>query len=628
MAINKNNKNNNRNTNSAAAKAKAKEHTKHIKQQLKEEVATGLIDGVFVYTGPLSVTEFASKVGKSTADILKFFFNQGLMMNQNMMLSEEQMGELALEFGFDFKKEESLTKENIFEQLQVADKPEDLVDRAPIVTIMGHVDHGKTTLLDSMRNADVAASEAGGITQAIGAYQVVHSSGKKITFIDTPGHEAFTEMRSRGANATDIVILIVAADDGVMPQTEEAIDHAKMAEVPIIVFVNKCDKPGADPEKVKVELMNYGLVAEEYGGDIPFILGSAKEKQGLEELQETILFISEIKDYRANPNKFASGVVLEAHLDKSRGPVASILVQSGTLEMRDMVVAGGAFGAIKNMENENHKKVLKAEPSRPVVIFGLNSVPNAGDKFIVMNDEKMARQIAEAQIDKKRAAEQQSKQAFTLDQIKNHIDQGELKNINVIIKADTQGSVEALKGSLAKIDIAGVKLNVIRGSVGAISNSDITLAMASSAIVYGFNVRPDASVRRKAEEDGVDIRLHNIIYKVIEELEDAAKGMLDPIIEEVVLGQAEVRALFRHTDIGVIAGFHVVDGMIPRNARIRILRDGIVAYTGEISSLKHQKEDIKEAKIGSEGGLTIKNFNDIKEGDIIEAYKEEIKKSV
>ncbi|WP_031543163.1 translation initiation factor IF-2 [Mesoplasma photuris] len=609
------------------AKQKAKQHTNQIKQQLKEEVATGLVDGVFVFTEALSVGDFATKIGKNAADILKFFFSQGTIMNQNMILSEEQMGELAIEFGFDFKKEEVLTKENILDQLtQVEDKPEDLKERPPIVTIMGHVDHGKTTLLDSMRNADVAAGEAGGITQAIGAYQVTHSSGKKITFIDTPGHEAFTEMRSRGANATDIVILIVAADDGVMPQTEEAIDHAKMAGVPIVVFVNKIDKPGADPEKVKSELMRYNLVAEEFGGDIPFIEGSAKQKIGLDKLQETLLLIAEINEYKANPNKFASGVVLEAHLDKAKGPVASVLIQQGTLEIKDTVIAGGTFGSIKNMENEHNKKVLKAEPSKPVVIYGLNEVPNAGDKILVMNDEKMARQIAEAQAEKQKQAERQSKQIFSLDSIKKYIDEGELKNINIIVKADTQGSVEALKGSLSKIDIAGVKLSIIRASVGAITNSDITLAGAGSAIVYGFNVRPDASVRKKAEEDGVEIRLHNIIYKVIEELEAAAKGMLDPEVVEVILGQAEIRNLFRHTAIGVIGGFHVTDGLIPRNAKIRVLRDGVVVYTGEISSLKHLKDDIKEAKIDSEGGLTIKNFNDIKEGDIIEAYKEETKK--
>ncbi|ATZ18697.1 translation initiation factor IF-2 [Williamsoniiplasma somnilux] len=610
--------------NNVAAKKRAAEHTKNIKQQLNETTATGLIDGVFVFTEPLSIADFSKKIGKPITEIVKYFFAHGVMLNQNAILNESQIGELALEFGFDFKKEEVLTKENIFEQLQVEDNPEDLTPRAPIVTIMGHVDHGKTTLLDSMRNSNVVDGEAGGITQAIGAYQVKNkATNKSITFIDTPGHEAFTEMRSRGANATDIVILIVAADDGVKPQTEEAIDHAKQANVPIIVFVNKTDKPGADPEKVKVELMNYGLVAEEFGGDIPFIFGSAKQKIGLEELQETILLIADVLDLKANAKKFASGVVLEAHLDKAKGPVASILVQAGTLNMRDVLVAGPTFGAIKDIENANGLKITSAGPSKPVVIFGLNSVPNAGDKFLVMNDEKMARSIAEAQAEKQLAAERMTKQSFTLDSIKNHIDEGELKSINVIVKADTQGSVEALKGSLMKIDVDGVKINVIRASVGAISNSDITLAAAGQAIIYGFNVRPTANVRNKADEDGVDIRLHTIIYKVIEELEAAAKGMLDPIIEEKVLGQAEVRALFRHSAIGTIAGFHVVDGVIARNSKVRILRDGVVIYTGEISSLKHQKEDIKEAKISSEGGLTIKNFNDLKEGDVIEAYKTE-----
>ncbi|UWD35229.1 translation initiation factor IF-2 [Mycoplasma cottewii] len=611
-------------------KQEAQKHTKNIKKQLKEEVSTGLIDGVFVFTETLTVADYASQINKSVSDILKHFFNQGILLNQNAMLTEEQMGELSLEFGFDFKKEASVTKENILETLlEVEDKPEDLKERAPIVTIMGHVDHGKTTLLDSIKNSNVVDTEAGGITQAIGAYQITVKNGKKITFIDTPGHEAFTEMRSRGANATDIVVLIVAADDGVMPQTEEAIDHAKLANVPIVVFVNKIDKPGADPNRVKIELMNYGLVAEEYGGDIPFIEGSAKQKINLDKLEETILLIAELQGLKANPNKFASGVVLEAHLDKAKGPVASVLVQQGTLEMRDMVVAGATFGAIKRIEDEYKHKVLRAEPSKPVVLYGLNQVPKAGDKFIVLQDEKMAREIAEAYFAKQQNAERQSRQSFGLEAIKKHIDDGDLKAINLIVKADTQGSVEALKGSLSKINIEGVKINIVRASVGAISLSDISLATTIKdglTIVYGFNVRPDATVRKKAEEDGIEIRLHNIIYKLIEELEDAAKGILDPKFKEVVLGQAEVRALFKHSDIGTIGGFYVTDGVIPRNAKIRVLRNGVVVYDGEINSLKHAKEDTKEVKQGFEGGLTIKNFNDIKEGDVFETYKlEQIK---
>ncbi|ATZ17194.1 translation initiation factor IF-2 [Williamsoniiplasma luminosum] len=624
---NNNNNNNHKNNNKLAQKKRVQQHTKQIKQQLKETVETGLIDGVFVYTKPLSMSDFAKEVNKPITEIIKYYFSQGMMLNQNTTLSDEQMGELALHFGFDFKKEQNLTKENIFEQFQTPDKPEDLKVRPPVVTIMGHVDHGKTTLLDSMHNSNVVSGEAGGITQAIGAYQVTSKSGKKITFIDTPGHEAFTEMRSRGANVTDIVILIVAADDGVMPQTEEAIDHAKQAGVPIIVFVNKMDKPGADPERVKTELMRHGILAEDFGGDVPFIYGSAKQKQGLEELQETILLIAELKDYKSNPNKFASGVVLEAHLDKSKGPVASVLVQHGTLNLRDVVIAGTTHGTIKDMENEVGKKQKTAIPSQPVLIIGLNEVPHAGDKFLVMNDEKVARSIAEAQLHQFVERERSNKQIFTLDSIKTHIDDGEMKLINLIIKADTQGSVEALKSSLAKVNIDGVRINIIRASVGAISNSDITLAAAGQALVYGFNVRPAAPVRKKAEEDGVEIRLHNIIYKLIEELQAAAKGMLDPIMEEKILGQAEIRALFRHTDIGVIGGFHVIDGMIPRNGKIRVIRGGVVIYTGEILSLKHGKEDIKEAKIDSEGGLTIKNFKDLKEQDIIEAYVVEEKKA-
>lgn len=602
------------------------QNTKRLKQQLKEAPTVGIVDGVFVYSQPLTIAEFAKKIGKNVTEILKYFFNKGLMMNQNMVLGEEQVGELALEYGFDFKKEAGLTKENIFDQLNEDEEDSDLLQsRPPVVTIMGHVDHGKTTLLDAIRNSNVVGREHGGITQAIGAYQIKTKSGKKITFIDTPGHEAFTEMRSRGANVTDIVILVVAADDGVMPQTEEAIDHAKQANVPIVVFVNKIDKPGANVQKIKSTLMDYGLVAEEFGGDIPFIEGSAKLKQGLDHLEETLLFLAELGNLKANPNKLASGTVIEAHLDKNKGPVAAVLVQRGTLNLRDIVITGSTFGTIKSMENENGRKLNHASPSQPLVITGLNEVPNAGDRFLVLNDEKVARQIANAQMLKKQEAERIAKQTLTLDTLKMHLEEGELQYINVLIKADSRGSVEALKSSLAKIDVNGVKINVIRASVGAISNSDVTLAGASKAFVYGFNVRPTAQVRQKALEDGVEIRLHNIIYQLIEELEKAAKGLLAPETEEVVLGQAEIRALFRHSDIGTIGGFHVLDGVISRKSLIRLLRNGIVVYNGEISSLKHGKEDIKEAKRDSEGGLTIKNFNDLKEGDIVEAYKIETK---
>lgn len=603
-------------------KKQNQQKTKQIKQQLKENVAVGLVNGVFVYTKPITIAEFSNQIGKSVPEILKYFFKQGLMLNQNVFLSEEQIGEIALEFGFDFKKEITLTKENILESFQdTNDTKEDLKPRPPIVTIMGHVDHGKTTILDAFRNSNIVSKEFGGITQAIGAYQITNKNGKKITFIDTPGHEAFTEMRSRGTNVTDIVVLIVAADDGVMTQTEEAIDHAKQSNVPIIVFINKMDKQGSNSDKIKSTLMKHGLIAEEFGGNVPFIEGSALTKQGLEQLEETILLIAEIHNYQTNPNKFASGIVLEAHLDKNRGPIASVLVRQGTLHLRDIVISGSTFGTIKNMENEHGQKVIKVLPSQPVVITGLNEVPQAGDKFIVLNDEKTARQIANAQLQKQLELSKIDKQAFNLETLKNQLEKGELKYINVIIKADSRGSIEALKSSLEKIDINGIKINIIRAGLGTISNSDITLARASKALIYGFNVRPSIQIRNKIEEEGIEIRLHNIIYKLIEELEKVAKGMIEPEMIEVVLGQAEIRATFKHSDIGTIGGFHVIDGIIPRKSKIRLLRDGVVIYTGELSTLKHLKNDIKEAKRDSEGGLTIKNFNDIKEGDIIETYK-------
>ncbi|WP_339021591.1 translation initiation factor IF-2 [Spiroplasma endosymbiont of Atherix ibis] len=618
-------KTNSNNNNKIQAKNKSKAHSANLKSQLKQTTETGLIDGIFVYTEPLSIADFAKKLNKGPAEIVKWFFTNGSMVTQNQILSEEQMGELCIEFGYDFKKETTVTKENIFETFNEKDDPKDLKEKPPIVTIMGHVDHGKTTLLDSIRNANVTDGEFGGITQHIGAYQTTIKNNK-ITFIDTPGHEAFTEMRARGSEVTDIVILVVAADDGVMPQTEEAIDHAKAADVPIIVFVNKIDKPGADPSKVKMELMNYGIVAEEYGGDIPFIEGSAKSKMGLDNLLETILLISELKDLKANPNKFARGTVIEAKLDKNRGPISTILVQEGTLRMRDILIAGGTFGTVKDLENENKSKLKEVLPGQPAVVIGLNEVPKAGDKFIVVVEEKMARDIAKAQFEKQQNEARQKNQTFTLDSIKNKIESGELKSINIILKADTQGTVEAVRNSMLKISIEGVKINVIRATVGAISISDVTLALASDALIYGFNVRPTAQVRQKAEEDGVEIRLHNIIYKLIEEIAEAATGMLDPVFEEKSLGEAEVRQLFKHSQVGTIAGCRIISGVVPRGSKVHILRDGIVVYTGELSSLKNKKDDIKEAKEGAECGLTIKNFNDLKENDIIEAYKiEEVK---
>lgn len=623
MAENKKNKpNHNKNqSKKALERQRVNQHTKTIKNKLKEEKQTGLVDGVFVYTGPLTIAEFALKINKPVTEIVKYFFKQGLMLNQNTLLSEDQIAELAIENGYDFKKENIVTKENLLETFQVEDDPKSLVTIPPVVTVMGHVDHGKTTLLDALRHSNITTSEAGGITQAIGAYQIVMpQTEQKITFIDTPGHEAFTEMRSRGANATNIIVLVVAADDGVMPQTEEAIDHARQAKVPMIVFINKMDKPGVNPDRVKAELMEKGVISEEWGGEVPFIEGSAKAKLNLDQLLENILLVAEVEDLKANPNKFASGVVLEAHLDKARGPVASVLVQQGTLRLRDVLVAGGTYGTIKDLRDDQNKSVSQAEPSMPVLVIGLNDVPLPGDKFLVLNDEKTARQIATAQADRQvREAEKTSK-IVTLDKIKTQIEEEGLKNLNIIIKADTQGSVEALKQVLNKLEIPGVKIEVIRASVGAITSTDVSLAQTANAILYGFNVRPSAEVRRVVEERGVDLRLHNVIYKVVEELEQAAKGLLDPEMVEKVQGQAEVRVLFKHSAVGTIAGCYVVDGVIKRKDKVRVLRNGVVIYDGEIAGLKHEKDDIKEAKTSSECGITIKNFNDLKIGDIIESY--------
>jgi len=623
MAENKKNKpNHNKNqSKKALERQRVSQHTKTIKNKLKEEKQTGLVDGVFVYTGPLTIAEFALKINKPVTEIVKYFFKQGLMLNQNTLLSEDQIAELAIENGYDFKKENIVTKENLLETFQVEDDPKSLVTIPPVVTVMGHVDHGKTTLLDALRHSNITTSEAGGITQAIGAYQIVMpQTEQKITFIDTPGHEAFTEMRSRGANATNIIVLVVAADDGVMPQTEEAIDHARQAKVPMIVFINKMDKPGVNPDRVKAELMEKGVISEEWGGEVPFIEGSAKAKLNLDQLLENILLVAEVEDLKANPNKFASGVVLEAHLDKARGPVASVLVQQGTLRLRDVLVAGGTYGTIKDLRDDQNKSVSQAEPSMPVLVIGLNDVPLPGDKFLVLNDEKTARQIATAQADRQAREAEQTSKIVTLDKIKTQIEEEGLKNLNIIIKADTQGSVEALKQVLNKLEIPGVKIEVIRASVGAITSTDVSLAQTANAILYGFNVRPSAEVRRVVEERGVDLRLHNVIYKVVEELEQAAKGLLDPEMVEKVQGQAEVRVLFKHSAVGTIAGCYVVDGVIKRKDKVRVLRNGVVIYDGEIAGLKHEKDDIKEAKTSSECGITIKNFNDLKIGDIIESY--------
>lgn len=576
--------------------------------------------GVFVYTGSITVSELAKQLNQSVSDILKYLFlNKKIMATLNTTLDDEIIGELCLNYGFDFKKEKLIEEEN-FEQLEIVDDPKDLEERPPVVVIMGHVDHGKTTLIDTIRNSHIADGEAGAITQAIGAYQK-EIQGKKITFLDTPGHEAFTAMRARGASVTDIAIIVVAADDGVMPQTKEAIDHARAANVSIICAINKIDKPTANVEKVKEECMQFGLIPEEYGGDVIFKEISAKKNIGIDDLLETVLVVAELKELKANPKRYAMGTVIEAQLDKNEGAKATLLVQNGTLKTGDSVVIGNTYCRVRKMVNE-YRKVLKvAGPATPVVVTGIEGVPQAGDRFMAYEDEKIARNIASKRALKTRNEEMQKTSAMTLNDLYDQIHNGEVKNINLIIRADVQGSVEAIKSSLEKIDIEGIKINIIRATAGSITQSDVLLASASNAIIYGFNVRPDAAVRQKAEEEKVEIRLHSIIYALIEELEEAMKGLQKPIEQEVVLGSAEIRSLFKASKVGTIAGAYVVSGILKREAGIRLIRDGIVIYTGKLGSLKRFKDDVSKVAMGFECGFTIENFNDIKEGDIVEAYE-------
>ena len=576
--------------------------------------------GVFVYTGSITVSELAKQLNQSVSDILKYLFlNKKIMATLNTTLDDEIIGELCLNYGYDFKKEKLIEEEN-FEQLEIVDDPKDLEERPPVVVIMGHVDHGKTTLIDTIRNSHIADGEAGAITQAIGAYQK-EIQGKKITFLDTPGHEAFTAMRARGASVTDIAIIVVAADDGVMPQTKEAIDHARAANVSIICAINKIDKPTANVEKVKEECMQFGLIPEEYGGDVIFKEISAKKNIGIDDLLETILVVAELKELKANPKRYAMGTVIEAQLDKNEGAKATLLVQNGTLKTGDSVVIGNTYCRVRKMVNE-YRKVLKvAGPATPVVVTGIEGVPQAGDRFMAYEDEKIARNIASKRALKTRNEEMQKTSAMTLNDLYDQIHNGEVKNINLIIRADVQGSVEAIKSSLEKIDIEGIKINIIRATAGSITQSDVLLASASNAIIYGFNVRPDAAVRQKAEEEKVEIRLHSIIYALIEELEEAMKGLQKPIEQEVVLGSAEIRSLFKANKVGTIAGAYVVSGILKREAGIRLIRDGIVIYTGKLGSLKRFKDDVSKVAMGFECGFTIENFNDIKEGDIVEAYE-------
>lgn len=578
----------------------------------------GVNNGVFTYSGTITVGELAKELNIQASEIIKYLFLSKRMVTINQNLDDDTIGEICLQFGFDFKKEKIVDEED-FENIEVEDDPKDLKERPAVVTIMGHVDHGKTTLIDSIRNSNIVSTEQGGISQAIGAYQKEHN-GKKITFIDTPGHEAFTAMRSRGASVTDIVILIVAADDGVMPQTVEAINHAKAAGVPIMVAINKIDKPGANVEKVKEELMKYEIIPEEWGGENIFLEISAKKGIGINELLDNIIVLAEMLELKANPNRFAFGTVLEAKLDKGEGPKATLLVQNGTLTNQDYVVVGTTYGKVRRMTNEHNKVLKEALPGTPVSIIGLDDVPVAGDHFMAFPSEKQARDIATKRKLAKERNEQKSSGPISLDDLYNQISEG-VQTINVIVKADNSGSAEAVKSSLEKIDVKGVKVNVIAANAGAITQSDVLLASASNAIIYGFNVRPSALVKEKAKQEKVDIRLHGIIYKIIEEMEDAMNGMKKAEQVEEVTGQAEVRMLIKASKIGTIAGSYVTEGVIKAGQNVRLIRDGVVIYEGKLGSLKRFKDDAKEVKEGFECGLTIENYNDLKEGDIVEGYE-------
>ncbi|PRS77280.1 translation initiation factor IF-2 [Bacillus sp. LNXM65] len=612
--FNKNKKNNNQNKN----KNKRGGNNKPQHQQARPVKPKKELPEKIEFTNSMTVGQLAEELGKETAEIIKKLMMLGVMATINQELDKDTVELIASEYGVPVE-EVIILEETELEKYEVEDKEEDMQVRPPVVTIMGHVDHGKTTLLDSIRKTKVVEGEAGGITQHIGAYQI-EENGKKITFLDTPGHAAFTTMRARGAEVTDTTILVVAADDGVMPQTIEAINHAKAAEVPIIVAVNKIDKPTANPDRVMQELTEHGLVPEAWGGETIFVPLSAKTGEGIDELIEMILLVSEVGELKANPSRAAKGTVIEAELDKGRGSVATLLVQTGTLHVGDPIVVGNTFGRVRAMVNDIGRRVKTAGPSTPVEITGLNDVPNAGDQFLVFKDEKTARQVGEARASKQLDEQRSDKAKLSLDDLFEQIKQGEVKDINLIVKADVQGSAEALTAALQKIEVEGVKVKIIHTGVGAITESDIILASASNAIVIGFNVRPDGNAKSTAETENVDIRLHRIIYKVIDEIEAAMKGMLDPEYEEKVIGQVEVRQTFKVSKIGTIAGGYVTEGTITRDSGIRLIRDGVVIFEGEVDVLKRFKDDVKEVSQGYECGITIKKYNDIREGDVMESF--------
>ena len=610
----------------AQSKQRKKNFSKNKQNKNKQEKRTSNIptkeekqDHVLYFENGMTVSEIAEAMSISVTELVKkLFVSMGILANATQSLDRETAELIAIEYDYELK-DKQITDMTRFDEMSFEDDEADLVSRPAIVTIMGHVDHGKTTLLDTIRSSHVVKGEAGGITQHIGAYQV-EKNGQLITFIDTPGHAAFTEMRARGAQITDIVILVVAADDGVMPQTKEAIEHAQAANVPIIVAVNKMDKPTANPDRIKQELTEYGLLCEEWGGDTIFVNISALTGKGVDELLEMIVLLSEMKDYKANPNRLGIGTVIEAKLDKGRGPVATLLVQNGTIKIGDIVVVGNTYGRIRAMQNELGQAIKTAGPSKPVELTGIMEVPFAGEKFMVINDERKAKEIAETRSFNKFNLEKGVGKAASLNDIFKDQEDESVKNLNLIIKCDVQGSIEAIKGLLDKINIEGTKINVIGARVGGITDNDISLAIASKAIIIGFNIRPLSQINDLAKEKGVEIRLYNIIYKLQEDIEKAVKGMLDPVYEEKNSGQAEVRDTFKVSKVGTIAGCYVLSGSIVRNGGIRVIRDSIVVYTGKIGSLKRFKDDAKEVKAGYECGITIENYNDVKVGDILECF--------
>ncbi|HAP5482213.1 TPA: translation initiation factor IF-2 [Enterococcus faecalis] len=625
---NRNNRNNFNNQNRNRFNKKGKKG-KHQQESAKPAVPARKfreLPDVLEYTEGMNVADIAKKIHREPAEIIKKLFMMGVMVNQNQALDKDTIELLAVDYGMEPQEKVQFDIADIdkfFEPEAVVE--ENLTTRPPVVTIMGHVDHGKTTLLDTLRHSRVTSGEAGGITQHIGAYQL-DIDGKPITFLDTPGHAAFTSMRARGASITDITILVVAADDGVMPQTIEAINHAKAAKVPIIVAVNKIDKPGANPDHVKQELSEHELIPEEWGGDTIFVNISAKFNQNIDELLENILLIAEVEDLKADPTQKAIGTVIEARLDKGKGPVATLLVQQGTLHVGDPIVVGNTYGRVRVMTNDMGRRDKEAGPATPVEITGLNDVPQAGDRFVVFEDEKKARQAGEERAKRALLEQRSASSRVTLDNLFESLKEGELKEVNIIVKADVQGSAEAVSASLQKIDVEGVRVKIVHAAVGAINESDVTLAAASNAIIIGFNVRPTPQAKQQAEQEEVDIRLHRIIYKALEEIETAMKGLLDPEFEEKITGQMTVRELYKVSKVGTIAGCYVTEGFIRRDSGVRVIRDGIVIYEGKLASLKRFKDDVKEVKLGFECGAMIENFNDLRVDDAIEGFiMEEIK---